>query len=74
VLIEPAPPSLRVYVRRNLVVAGALAPALEAFRAADSLTYLAFRPARERDVARSVGVPLEILARTPSLVLARVRP
>jgi 4-amino-4-deoxy-L-arabinose transferase-like glycosyltransferase len=74
VLVEPAPPSLRVYVRRNLVTADALRPALTAFRAADSLTYLAFRPAREQEVARRVGVPLEILMRTPSLVLARVRP
>jgi hypothetical protein len=38
------------------------------------MTYLAFRPSRERDVARGVQTPLEILARTPTLVLARVRP
>ena len=43
--------------RRNLVVARPLAPALEEQRAADGLTYLAFRPAREREVARAAGAP-----------------
>ncbi|MBI1796192.1 MAG: hypothetical protein HYR74_03980 [Candidatus Eisenbacteria bacterium] len=74
VLVEPAPPSLRVYAHRQLVVADALAATLAAHRAADGLAYVAFRPARERDVARNAGTPLEILTRTPSLVLARVRP
>jgi hypothetical protein len=74
VLVEPAPPSLRVYSAHRLVLADSLRPALAAHRAADSSAYVAFRPSRERDVARRAGVPLEILVRTPSLVLARVRP
>jgi hypothetical protein len=37
------------------------------------MTYLAFAPAREREVARGAQTPLEILARTPTLVVARVR-
>ena len=73
-LIEPAPPSLRVYVRHNLVLADSLPVALRGYRAADSESYLAFRPAREREIARRVRLPLEILERTPSMVLARVRP
>jgi len=35
--------------------------------------YLAFRPSRERDVARRLDAPLEILSRTPALVLARAQ-
>lgn len=73
-LIEPAPPSLRLGLDRNLVVAPALAEALAKFPASDGRTYLAFRPAREREVARTARTPLEILLRTPSLVLARVEP
>jgi hypothetical protein len=74
VLIEPAPPSLRVYARRNLVLADSLPPAIREYRASDGEAYVAFRPAREREVARRAQLPLEILDRTPSLVLARVRP
>ena len=73
VLIEPAPPSLRLYTQRNLVLAASLEEALREYPAEDRLTYLAFRPAREREVARAAGAPLEILLRTPALVLARVR-
>ncbi len=67
------PPSLRYYVHHNLVVAAPEPGALRDYRAADGMTYLAFRPSREHEVARQVQTPLEILARTPSLVLARVR-
>ncbi len=73
VLAEPAPPSLRLYTQRNLVVGDSLAAALREWRAADSLIYVAFRPAREHDVARAAGEPLEILLRTPAMVLARLR-
>jgi hypothetical protein len=73
VLIEPPPPSLRFYTRRNLVLADSLAESLARWRAEDGLAYLAFRPAREHDVARAAPAPLEILLRTPALVLARVR-
>jgi 4-amino-4-deoxy-L-arabinose transferase-like glycosyltransferase len=77
VVIEPPPPSLRLYSRRNLVPArsgagGAFASELADARSSDGHTYLAFRPAREREVARTAGAPIEILLRTPSLVLARV--
>ena len=73
VLIEPAPPSLRFYSRRNLVLARSLGEAFRDWQAEDGRTYLAFRPARERDVARAAPAPLEILLRTPALVLVRVR-
>jgi len=73
-VIEPPPPSLRLYLRRNLVIIAPSASALERLRATDRLAYLAFPPSRESDVARRLGVPLEIVSRTPSLVLARVNP
>ena len=47
--------------------------ALRDYRAADGMTYLAFRPSREHEVARGVQTPLEILTRTPTLIVARVR-
>ena len=74
VLLEPPPPSLRLYSRRNLAVATELAPTLERNRSSDGLAYVAFRPSREQDVARAAAGPLEILTRTPSMVLARVHP
>jgi 4-amino-4-deoxy-L-arabinose transferase-like glycosyltransferase len=67
------PPSLRFYLRHNLVMARPEPGALREYRAADGMTYLAFRPEREREVAREVETPLEILTRTPTLVAARVR-
>ena len=73
VLVGTPPPSLRFYARRDLVVVPPEPEALRDHRAADGATYLAFAPAREREVARSVQTPLEILARTPTLVVARVR-
>jgi len=73
VLVSAPPPSLRFYVRHDLVVVPPGPDALRDYRAADGMTYLAFPPAREREVARGAQTPLEILARTPTLVLARVR-
>jgi 4-amino-4-deoxy-L-arabinose transferase-like glycosyltransferase len=73
-MIGPAPPSLRVYCTRNLVVTTPAIAMLRQLRAADGLTYVAFEPDRESDVAKDVGVPLEIVARSASLVLARVSP
>jgi hypothetical protein len=73
VLAGAPPPSLRFYVRHELVIVPPEPGALRDHRAADGMTYLAFAPARERDVARGAQTPLEILARTPTLVLARVR-
>jgi hypothetical protein len=71
VLIEPPPPTLRFYSKRNLVLVDSLAGALAGWRAEDGRVYLAFRPARERDAVRAAGGSLEILLRTPALVLAR---
>jgi 4-amino-4-deoxy-L-arabinose transferase-like glycosyltransferase len=73
-VLGPVPPSLRFYLSRNLLSASSAAGAVREGRASDGMTYLAFRPSREHEVARGVQVPLEILARTPTLVLARVRP
>ena len=73
VLIDPPPPTLRLYTQRNFVVADSLATALGEWRAENGFTYLAFRPARERDVTRAVPAPLDLLLRTPTLVLARAR-
>ncbi len=74
VMAENPPPSLRLYGAHNLVVAEPLALTLARLRAADGMTYVAFRPGREREVAGALGSPLEILLRTASLVLARARP
>lgn len=73
VVVGEPPPSLRFYVRRELVVVPPGPGALREHRATDGMTYLAFAPAREREVARGAQTPLEILTRTPTLVLARVR-
>jgi 4-amino-4-deoxy-L-arabinose transferase-like glycosyltransferase len=73
VLLEPAPATLWLYLDHNPVVVASVRPALSELRAADGNTYLAFRPARERETARAAATPLEILARSPAMVLARVR-
>jgi 4-amino-4-deoxy-L-arabinose transferase-like glycosyltransferase len=73
VLTETPPPTLRLYGDHLLVVADSLATSWRKLRAADGMTYLAFRPAREHDVANAADTPLEILLRTPSLILARVQ-
>jgi 4-amino-4-deoxy-L-arabinose transferase-like glycosyltransferase len=70
-LVEPPPPSLRIYLRHNLVQPAALGSALDEFRAPDGYAYVAFRPGREGQVVRQCPVPIEILLRTPSLVLGR---
>ena len=69
---NPAP-SLRFHARRNLVLVPPEPDTLRQYRASDGMVYLAFRPLREREVARRVRAPLEILARTSALVAARVR-
>jgi 4-amino-4-deoxy-L-arabinose transferase-like glycosyltransferase len=74
VLDEAPPPSLRLYSSHVLVVAPGLEGALDRWRASDSLVYAAFRPGRESAVARRPGGPLEIVLRTPTLVLARLHP
>lgn len=72
VVIEPPPPTLRLYGKRNLVLQDPASVARPGNQAADGLVYVAFRPLRERDVARAAHAPLEVLIRTPSLVLARI--
>ena len=73
VMLDEPPPSLRFYARRDLVVVTSGPDALRDHRATDGMTYLAFPPARQGEVARGAQTPLEILTRTPTLVLARVR-
>ncbi len=72
-LLEPPPPSLRLYLARNPVVVRSLRSPPPELRAADGEVYFAFRPSREHETARQLGTPLEILSRTPAMVLARAR-
>jgi 4-amino-4-deoxy-L-arabinose transferase-like glycosyltransferase len=74
VLDEAPPPSLRLYAHHPLAHVPALAEPLDAWRASDSLVYAAFRPGRERAVTRGLRGPIEIVLRTPALVLARLHP
>ena len=77
VLFEEPPPSLRLEAHRNLVQADWLDNGVAAARATDGYVYAAFRPPRETEIrtrlARSLGagVRIEVLVRTPSLILAR---
>jgi 4-amino-4-deoxy-L-arabinose transferase-like glycosyltransferase len=73
VLLEPAPPSLRLLLPRNLVLVRSLARPLAELAGRDGNVYLAFPPDREREAARTAPAPIEILVRTPTLVLARVQ-
>ena len=71
--VAPELPSLRLYCRRNLVgVPGIAGRDVADLRAADGMLYVAFPPAHESDIARTAGAPIEIMRRTPSLVLARI--
>lgn len=72
VLLEPPPPSLRLLLERNFVLARSLSAPLGGDAARDGNVYVAFPPAREREAARTSPVPIEILVRTPTLVLARI--
>ncbi len=72
VLLEPAPPSLRLLLPRNFVLVRDLAAADTSLAGRDGRVYVAFPPEREHDAARSARAPLEILRRSPTLVLARV--
>jgi 4-amino-4-deoxy-L-arabinose transferase-like glycosyltransferase len=73
-VLGAAAPSFRLYAKHNVVPVAEAGVALRMLTAADGHAYVAFTPARESDVARSAGTPLEIVMRTPSLVLARVSP
>jgi 4-amino-4-deoxy-L-arabinose transferase-like glycosyltransferase len=72
VLFDPPTPSMRLYGEHNLVVADDWSR-IAAHVAADGWIYLGFRPARERDIQRRIAAPLEILQRTPALIIARVQ-
>ncbi|MEO5617439.1 MAG: hypothetical protein ABIS67_06680, partial [Candidatus Eisenbacteria bacterium] len=69
-LLEEAPPTLRLYLARNAVRIDSLATLTE-LRGRDGYAYLAYRPGLEKETARRLNAPLEVLARTPTLVLAR---
>jgi hypothetical protein len=77
VLFEPPPASLHQSLDRNLVLRTRVTRDDLDVRAADGAVYAAYRPARE-DAARAALAPLggttQVLARTPLLVLVRVRP
>jgi len=73
VLVDPPPPSLRLYAWRNFVVERPDPASLARWRASDGTTWLAFAPAREVQIVRAAGDALDVLVRTPTLVLARVR-
>jgi 4-amino-4-deoxy-L-arabinose transferase-like glycosyltransferase len=72
VTLEAPPPSLRLLLPRNLVRAKSLAEPLTPLAARDGNVYVAFPPALEHAAARTSPVPIEILLRSPTLVLARV--
>ncbi len=69
---EEPPPSFRLLAHRNVVVTSALRQAAAPLMARDGRVYVVFRPAREREVVQALQEPVEILMRSPSLVLARV--
>ncbi len=72
-VVEPPPTSLRLRLERRLAFPHRLPAALRELRGEDGWTYVAFPPRRESEVARAAApAALEILMRTPGLVLARV--
>jgi 4-amino-4-deoxy-L-arabinose transferase-like glycosyltransferase len=74
-LVEPPPASLRLGLGRHFIVPAGLAAAMRALQGDGGWAYVAYPPRRESEVARAASpAPLEILLRTPALVLARVRP
>jgi 4-amino-4-deoxy-L-arabinose transferase-like glycosyltransferase len=75
VVFDPPPPSLRQELRRNFVTRSTVLPDDADVRARDGFVYAAYRPASEaraRAALAPLGVPPEVLARTPVLVLVRV--
>jgi hypothetical protein len=72
-VLEPPPASLLLRLERPLAFPRRLAFELRDLRAPDGWTYVGFTPRRQSEVARAAApAPLEILARTPGFVLARV--
>jgi hypothetical protein len=77
VLVEPAPPSLRLLTRRNLVLASDPVAALEAtpsHAATDGFVYVALRGTPSLEALQRASAHVEVLARTPLLTLVRARP
>ena len=76
VVFEPPPPSLRQTLPRNFIARTLVQAGDADATARDGFVYAAYRPANER-AARAALEPLhatpEVLARTPVLVLVRVR-
>jgi len=76
VVFDPPPPSLRASLHRNFVMRSTIAPADADVTARDGFVYAAYRPAgesRARAALAPLGTAPEVLARTPVLVLVRVR-
>ena len=78
-LLDEAPASLMFLSRHPNMRAHSLAEAYAAPRAADGYVYLAYRPSHEGELRDTVVAhaprlgSLEVLARTPGLVLARIK-
>ncbi len=71
-LLEPELPSLRLLLPRHLVQVADVDSSLRALVSHDGRAYLAYRPAREREVRAALPPGAEVLVRTPTLVLVRV--
>jgi hypothetical protein len=77
VLVEPAPPTLRLLTRRNLVTLPSVTRALEPaarLAAADGYVWLALRDARTLEALQAVSPEVLVVRRTPTLTLVRARP
>ncbi|HEY6193932.1 MAG TPA: hypothetical protein VI504_02730, partial [Candidatus Eisenbacteria bacterium] len=76
VVFEPPPPSLRESLARNFIARARVDAGDSDATARDGFVYAAYRPENER-AARAALAPLrtapQVLARTPVLVLVRVR-
>ena len=76
VVFEPPPPSLRQSLARNFVLRTHVNAGDRDVTARDGFVYAAYRPANERAGLAALA-PLsatpEVIARTPVLVLVRVR-
>jgi 4-amino-4-deoxy-L-arabinose transferase-like glycosyltransferase len=72
-VLEPPPTSLLLRLERQLAVPRDLSAGFRDLRDSHGWSYVAFAPRRQSEVARAAApAPLEILMRTPLLVLARV--
>ena len=74
ILIEPPPPSLRLYGERNLVVDERWSGRSSGIGRAINSPTSRFVPRASARWRAPRGAPIEILIRTPSLILARIHP